>query len=395
MIEMVYKGKSKEKNFEDKPTIPKNIRQIGEVGKDTKVYLEDYAITYIHQVKSAVLLGEIQQFDNVKYIFVNGALEVANETFDDEAWEEIYREAKEYFEGRQVIGCYLESDEQPLNISDRVETIFRKNFPEDNRILVIQNAAEKEEAVFLMENGLLHRQRGYYIYYEKNTLMQEYMVAKNEGRSVEKEAVVTDKAIQNFRKIIDEKKEPASTPKPPRFIYTASTVLVLTILVIGVIMINNYDKMKNMESTLSDMALATEKAETEVFSARVEETGSTNQAESLNKTEEIKKAEDESESVKETAKIEETEESTEEKAEAETENVETDAVSSETDAASAASAGVNSRAEQASYTVKAGDTLADICKMYYGNTDKLEEICSLNGIEDPNKILLGQKIALP
>ena len=52
-------------------------------------------------------------------------------------------------------------------------------------------------------------------------------------------------------------------------------------------------------------------------------------------------------------------------------------------------------ANRASYTVKAGDTLADICKMYYGGLDKLEELCSINGIEDENKILPGQKLFLP
>ena len=37
------------------------------------------------------------------------------------------------------------------------------------------------------------------------------------------------------------------------FLYTASTFLVLTILVIGVTMINNYDRMKKMEQTMARM----------------------------------------------------------------------------------------------------------------------------------------------
>lgn len=50
---------------------------------------------------------------------------------------------------------------------------------------------------------------------------------------------------------------------------------------------------------------------------------------------------------------------------------------------------------QAEYTVRDGDTLAIVCRMYYGNLDKLQEICDLNGITDPNTILPGQKIVLP
>jgi len=52
-------------------------------------------------------------------------------------------------------------------------------------------------------------------------------------------------------------------------------------------------------------------------------------------------------------------------------------------------------AGRASYIVRAGDTLAGISEMYYGNLEKVEEICTLNGIDDENTILPGQKILLP
>ena len=53
------------------------------------------------------------------------------------------------------------------------------------------------------------------------------------------------------------------------------------------------------------------------------------------------------------------------------------------------------RQSQSSYTVKYGDTLADICEKYYGTLDMVEEICRLNQIDDANKIVPGQKIVLP
>ena len=40
------------------------------------------------------------------------------------------------------------------------------------KVLMLMEPAEKEEAFFFFENGLMVRQRGYYIYYEKNPLMQ-------------------------------------------------------------------------------------------------------------------------------------------------------------------------------------------------------------------------------
>ena len=45
--------------------------------------------------------------------------------------------------------------------------------------------------------------------------------------------------------------------------------------------------------------------------------------------------------------------------------------------------------------IKEGDRLADVSEMYYGSMDMIERICEVNGIEDPNQILPGQKIVLP
>ena len=53
------------------------------------------------------------------------------------------------------------------------------------------------------------------------------------------------------------------------------------------------------------------------------------------------------------------------------------------------------RPVQSSYTIKAGDTLADICTAYYGDISRLEEICELNHIADGNVVIPGQKIVLP
>ena len=59
-------------------------------------------------------------------------------------------------------------------------------------------------------------------------------------------------------------------------------------------------------------------------------------------------------------------------------------------AASAAAQGIH-----ASYTIRMGDTLADICNQYYGSLDKLELLCQVNHIPDANLIMPGQRIVLP
>ena len=48
-----------------------------------------------------------------------------------------------------------------------------------------------------------------------------------------------------------------------------------------------------------------------------------------------------------------------------------------------------------SYIVQSGDSLALICRRFYGNLDKMDEICELNSISNPNRLTPGQKILLP
>lgn len=207
-----------------------------------------------------------------------------------------------------------------------------------------------------------------------------------------------------------------------RFLYGASMFLVLTILVIGATMVNNYNRMKDMEVTLQEMAL-----------------GSDGQSSDLSKGTEKQKETDalaasaqaEGEIAKESAAKDETEKtwilkesSTESNTTTtgdSTDNMGTTGstgtaesstatdgtggagTSGRQDSTTSGSSSANSRAAsssdvtkyQAEYTVRDGDTLAIVCRMYYGNLDKLQEICDLNGITDPNTILPGQKIVLP
>ena len=473
MIEMVYKGNNENETELDKQRLPKNVRQIGEAGKGKKIYLEDYAVTYLHQVESAVLLGNVLEKDGNKYIFIHGAIKVDNPSFGDEIWEDVYREAREYFEDSEILGWAMEVSEQPLVLSKAMNDIYKAHFDREDAVLLLYEPYEKEDGVFVEENGVLKKAAGHYIYYDKNKSMQEYMVFKNEGKSIEKENAVTDKAIKNFRKIAEEKREKFSKektgketvsreklnisqekgnkesgketikqPKMVRFLYAASTFLVLTILIIGVTMINNYDKMKNMERTISDMTKGTEasieasaadnilnitKNETEVSKNKVDKKKVDKNSETEGLTEDGTQDATKDTSAPETAALNdggtsdkanakkvaaedgtapENEKAVDgdldtAKGEGETTTPADSATSADAaqtpetpiDAAAASTPAVHT--EQATYTVKEGDTLADICKMYYGSLDKLDELCSANGIIDPNHILLGQKIKLP
>ena len=52
-------------------------------------------------------------------------------------------------------------------------------------------------------------------------------------------------------------------------------------------------------------------------------------------------------------------------------------------------------AQPTAYTIKKGDTLIGISIRNYGSNARVSEICSLNGIKDPDDIKIGQEILLP
>ena len=47
------------------------------------------------------------------------------------------------------------------------------------------------------------------------------------------------------------------------------------------------------------------------------------------------------------------------------------------------------------YEVQQGDTLLEISRRKYGTDQMVKEICAANGLEDSDKIYVGQTIVLP
>ena len=47
------------------------------------------------------------------------------------------------------------------------------------------------------------------------------------------------------------------------------------------------------------------------------------------------------------------------------------------------------------YTIKSGDNLSKVSKLFYGTPNDYQQIAQFNHISDPNKIQAGQQIRLP
>ncbi len=47
------------------------------------------------------------------------------------------------------------------------------------------------------------------------------------------------------------------------------------------------------------------------------------------------------------------------------------------------------------YTIKSGDNLSKVSKLFYGDANKYQKIAEANNLSDPDKIQVGQEIQVP
>ena len=361
---------------------PKNIKQIGEVSSDKKIYIEDYAFTYINSIaynnpsdsQAGVLLGENQTDGDEKCVFIKGIIKAKLGTeveekgvyFNESVWNGIYSDVEKYFPDLAVVGWFAAIPEVTPERMMKLKKIHLDNFAGTMKTFYLIDTVEKEENFYLYENGELKKQKGYVCFYERNYEMQEYMLERRERKSSEDGP---DKVMKSIRNIIREKEELHEQKKNARFMYGVSTFMVIVILVIGINLMNNYQKMKKFDKSISSLMVQMSGNDT----ATQEEVVPVNKLEGgVYPTE--------AETTSQTAGT----------GAVSTENVTVTAgppVEEQTVAAT-----VN---EVKTYTVKAGDTIMGICKKYYGDTSKCNEVIAYNNIKDENFLYIGQQIKLP
>ena len=397
MIEFVYRENTEDTGTEWKPDLPKNVKQIGEPEEKRKIYIEDYVITYLKRLageetlssKLAILLGNTERTGGISYLFIKGAvglkdLEYTEQgiPFTDEVWAEIYGTMKEYFANLDILGWYLSLPGYPMELSPELLKVHRDYFGGADKLLMVSDSTEGEADFFVYENGKMLRQRGYAIFYQQNEAMQRYMIETGDGESIDGKEHFEDRAIQSFRTIIQEKKEQNGQKRVLTFLYMASTFLVMVVLVIGITLINNYEKMEGMETALRELSNSLEQQDSEIQDAYAD----------------LGQAEDTPDDGKEDGEITA---DTESAAAQESTVVDVPAQSetptdlSEQTSDSAPDDSDEEAAVPDSYTVRKGDTLLKISRRIYGRDDEIDAICSLNGIEDSDRILEGQKLLLP
>lgn len=412
MIEIIYdKNKDKpdsEKNEEELKEdnavsiglkLPKNIRQIGTPSGNKRIYIEDYVVTYLNYIarpgsthaRGAVLLGECKRSDVGDVIFISGAVDAQNIEFDmdeseftQEAWTEIYEQVKEFFPSLSVVGWFLSRMGFSTAINDKIEKMHVDNFPGKDKVLFITDSLECEDAFYMYERGQLIKQKGYFIYYAKNEAMQNYIIKQKGGIADEENSEIKrkdDELIKNYR----ERNSRMQGNKPAggiSLVYVASSFVVLALLAMGITMVSNYDKMKEMEVSINRLELTAEQDDGEDYSPVI----ATEDDEILLATQTDTNTTTDADTVTEAG----TEEIT-----TETVDTGTDNPGDEDDISTEQTLPAMTDGNPTYYTIKLGDSLGSIAYEYYGDVKYAEDIAEANNMDVDDKIYEGQKIILP
>ena len=394
MIEIIYnKEKEKATGNEEYFCIPRNIRQIGETSKEYKIYLEDYVHTYLTadwkedepKEKVAILLGRCNWKQGITYVFIKSAVSVDDVsiskdqyTLTDTQWGCVYETMKQYFPGQEVVGWYLSFPDSGLKVSDGILRTHLKHFGGNDKVLFLADPGERESAFFLYHNNGMEKQPGYYLFYEKNDSMQEYMLMRNPETVMDYSGKAQDRAIKDFRKIIERKQnEKAEKEKGMSWGAVACMGIIALSLAAGAAWIT-----VNRESSTGENAPASQKVtsimeETHFVNGSVPET---------DMEKEVQKAVDEetAQEIEEDGMVLLTPEAPKE------ENQPLDDEDGVFEEEQQTTVNVYTK-----YTVRNGDTLSKISLRYYGDFSKIKEICKINNLLEEDVIYPGQTILLP
>lgn len=397
--------------------IPKNVRQIGNVSDSPKIYVEDYVDTFFAQLSDkyrndpqkplgAFLIGDFQTYEGEDYVYIYGAIQMQElrvsgmeYLIDDETWKRAYEECKQFFEEGELIGWFVVRDDAEKAPGNSTVKLHKKSFPKKNTVFIICDPQEKEETYYVHKMNDLMEIGGHYTYYEKNPCMQDYMISSRKKNGAVQTEVVEDKAAQNFRDLARKQGRRTRQKHQGNFVYAMSVGLVLVLVIMGVAMLNNFNKIRKAQNQIEEVAgtintvkdsdnsgSSNEGNDPNGGQADGSEDGTADENTGAEKSNSVsdKKAEGDDGTSKNGTDGTASANSSQAKNSQSDEVVEASAVPSS-----------STNGSDGVYVVEKGDTLAIISKKMYGDVTHVDAICRMNGLSNGNLIYIGQKLILP
>ena len=387
IVEVIYRDGSK-----NKINIPKNVRQIGTDNGKLRIYIEDYAYSFIKDITIdedddgvvGILMGTALESDGIKYIFIKGVVEVTNAAvftdhiaFTSETWPITKKYINAYFGEYDIMGWYLCSTKINDKNMDIINKADKESFVDKDNVFFMVNSVSGDEAFFAKDKKGLVPVQGYTVFFEKNTAMQRYMremqseydekyTMQNAEEEPQQEK---QKSGGQYRSI---KKETSTSDKSIKrnltLIYAFSMLIIIVVLVIGINKINSYDKLSGLgdsESLEANATLPEQTSKTPVTTL------------DGNITEEVT-----------------TQEVTKE--EATTEEVTTEEPTTEEPTTQEPTTQEPTTQADQTYVIQANDTMWSICVKFYGaySETAANKILSYNNMTI-NDIQIGKTIKIP
>ena len=353
--------------------LPGNVKQMGAPDDELRIYMEDYVHTYLYQYsrssvngeKLAVLMGQSIVINGQNTIFISGVIQArftekikGVETITNQSWKYISEDMEKYFPNLSVVGWMHSRPSFGAFVTSMDEEYHKKLFSDPNQVLFVVDPIDRLDRLYVLNEAksALRPVKGYFIYYEKNTQMQEYMLENSlvqpktgfqDDELEASEGITHMDAADRIRSVLMNKQtEQVKKERNKYLIFTCvSTFFCMLCIVMSLSLVSNSTKIHRLETEVNSMRESVE----------VQEQKTTELAEDFSNYSPVITV-----MAAEGSKREE-----------------------------------NVEKEKKYYVVKEGDTLAEICRLFYGDASKLYEVAELNGIENPNVIYYGTRIELP
>ncbi len=413
MIEVIYKDEEKAAKGEHTISpvkLPKNVTQIGQGDGNgrLKIYIENQVLKNIKEksedgVVYGVLIGK-KENDDVEYIFVKNNIEVRNNQeniiiFNDDIWLYIYDDIKKKGIEGDIVGWYVNFPEGREKNLGQLKKLHLDNFAGINKLMFCYEEENAEEGVYVYNNNYLEKQSVYYVYWGKGSGAKSVVTTNQEIKAAKEEKSIKNNSEQEKNSKQNYDRTTETIKRVPWGSVAVIAVLIGVLAFMGNSgMLNSLtERAQNLiENSGGNSPVVDDVgAENKTTEPKDNVLNNTTEPSTTKKDEEAdvtNKEEDTTKDAEDTTKKEENEtasnieETTSKKEEETTKNSEEE--TTEDAEASGNVSGVE-------YVVKMGETLYDICREHYGSLEMIEKIISANKLENPDKILAGQKLILP
>lgn len=367
-------------------SVPARTKQMGSIENHVKIFVEDYVYTYLYQYgrsgggkeKLAALIGKHYEIEGQDVLVISGAIQGKGtvqqngvECFSDETWEYIGGQMQTYFKGMSVVGWVHCQPGFGAFLMARDEAFHKEYFKEKWQVLFVVDTMDKLDTFYIYneEGKGLRQARGYFVYYDKNREMQEYMLENSmirpreeaeeggrqaevfaaeqtEGRQRQRRKPTAEErmdAAKEIRKVLQKREKEVKQAKKEhdRVLAAVSGVLCVVCICMGLAMMQSLDRLRMVETELMAMQTSYQTLAEDFEGVKVQSVFAVQQAENVQQSATAEKV-------------------------------------------------TNKK-----YTVESGDSLGYISRKFYGDNSGIARIMEANGLEDADMIYEGQALWIP